>query len=69
MLVRTIPIRLADDTIARLDRLAEVLTTRAIGAEASRSSVMRVALQRGIEILEEELDVAPRANAAKKKRK
>jgi len=67
MLARTIPIRLSEETIARLDAVSKVLTTRAIGAEASRSSAMRVAIDRGLEILEQELDIS-RGKATKKKR-
>jgi predicted transcriptional regulator len=54
---RTIPIRLDESTIQRLDQLAEALTTRAQGAKVSRTAAMRVAVERGLDVLEAELDV------------
>jgi predicted transcriptional regulator len=54
---RSIPIRLDDDTIDRLDRLAEALAGRAAGVKVARSSVMRVALERGLDSLEAELRI------------
>jgi len=52
---RAIPLRLDASTIARLERLAAAAADRAIGAQVTRSSVMRAALDRGIAALEREL--------------
>jgi len=63
---RTIPIRLEDDLIERLDALAIVLTERAAGAKVTRTSAMRAALERGLEALEAETRTAPRRRKPKK---
>jgi hypothetical protein len=63
---RAIPIRLDDAFIERLDRLAEALAERAAGAHVSRSSAIRVALDRGVGALEAELGLG---KASKPKRK
>jgi len=53
-----ISIRLDEGLLARLDALAEELTKRAAGARVGRSSVMRLALERGLASLEGELGLA-----------
>jgi hypothetical protein len=62
---RPIPVRLEEDIIERLDRIAEALTARAVGARVSRASAMRVALERGVSSIETELGLS----RAKPKRK
>jgi len=57
---RTIPIRLEEDLIGRLDALATALTERAAGAKVTRTGVMRVALERGVQALEAEVGSAGR---------
>lgn len=47
--------RLDSETVARLDALAEALTARAAGATVNRSSVLRLAVERGVRALEAEL--------------
>jgi predicted transcriptional regulator len=61
---RTIPIRLDDETIERLDRIADAFSTRSGKLEIKRSAVMRLALDHGMTFLEKEYDVKP----AKKKK-
>lgn len=55
MVSKTIPIRLEDDLVARLDALAAVLTERAAGVKVTRTAAMRSALERGLEALEDEV--------------
>lgn len=54
---RTLPIRLEDDLIERLDTLAAALTVRAAGVKVSRTAAMRAALERGLAALEAEARV------------
>lgn len=54
---RPLPIRLEDDTIERLDRLAAALTERAAGVKVSRSGAMRATIERGLDVLEAELGI------------
>ena len=67
--MRTLPVRLDEPTIDRLDRLAEVLTARAAGAETSRSAVMRISIIRGIQSLEAEFMNATAERQTPKKKK
>lgn len=41
-------------TVSRVDAMARELTTRAAGAEVSRAQVLRLAIERGIAVLERE---------------
>ena len=63
---KTIPIRLEDDLIARLDALAVALTERAAGVKVTRTAAMRAALERGLEALEAEAGTAKRGRKPKK---
>lgn len=51
------PIRLEDEQLARADRVREVMEKRVAGAEVSRASVIRIAIDRGLELLEKEFGV------------
>jgi len=53
-------IRIPDDLLARLDRMAGAMSERAAGAEVTRSAALRVALARGLEVLEARLLVPKR---------
>lgn len=55
MVGRPIPMRLDDSIVERLDKLASLMSERTGGVEISRASVLRVALERGIDSLEKEL--------------
>lgn len=68
MTSRTLPLRLDDELIARLDRLAETMATRAGGAEITRTSAMRTALVRGLDSLEAELGTSDRRSKPKPKK-
>ncbi len=48
-------VRLDDDLSSRLDRIAEALTRRAAGVSVGRSRALKLAIERGIDALEEEL--------------
>ena len=63
---KTLPIRLEDDLIARLDALAAALTERAAGAKVSRTAAMRAALERGLQALEAEVGTSARRRKPKK---
>lgn len=52
---RALAVRLPDETIARLEAVAEKLSARAAGAKVARSEVMRMAMERGLTALEKEL--------------
>lgn len=52
---KPIPIRLDDDLLDRIDRVAEALRVRAAGVKVAKASVMREALERGLDSLESEL--------------
>ena len=53
-----VSVRLDDDAIERLERIAEALSKRAGGAQIKRGTAVRVAVQHGIEALEAELGLA-----------
>jgi hypothetical protein len=63
---RTLPIRLEDDLIDRLDAVAVALTARAAGVKVSRTAAMRAALERGLQALEAEAGVTSRRRKPKK---
>lgn len=63
---KTIPIRLEDDLIARLDALAAALTERAAGVKVTRTAAMRAALERGLESLEDEAGLSSKRRKTKK---
>lgn len=50
--------RLDDSTIERLERIAEALSKRAGGVVLKRGTVVRTAVERGIEALETELGLS-----------
>lgn len=52
---KPIPVRFDADQIARLDRVAKALSERAGGAKVSRSEVVRVAVDRGLDALEDSI--------------
>lgn len=51
-------VRLDDAIESRLDVLAKRMSERAHGAEVTKSNVLRVAIERGLEALEHDLGVA-----------
>jgi hypothetical protein len=51
---KPIPLRLEDELISRVDRVKVVLERRAGGVEVPRASVIRLALERGLAVLEQE---------------
>lgn len=55
MTERPLAIRLSDELIERLDRIADELSTRAAGARVSRSQAIRAGIERGVLALEAEL--------------
>lgn len=55
-----IPLRVSEELVGRIDRLATALTARASGAKVARSSAMRVAIERGLDVLEVELGIVPK---------
>jgi predicted transcriptional regulator len=54
---KTMAVRVDEATEARLEDLAELMSKRAQGAEVTKSNVLRVALDRGLEALERDLGV------------
>jgi predicted transcriptional regulator len=50
-----VSVRLDDDAIQRLERIAEALSKRAGGVPIKRGTAVRAAVQHGIESLEAEL--------------
>lgn len=52
---KPIPLRLEDELLDRIDRVAEALRVRAAGVKVAKASVMREALERGLDSLESEL--------------
>lgn len=66
---RLIPVRMDDDMISELDKLAEALTEAAQGAPVSRSDAVRIALRRGINVLREEMGIAGAEHRERRKRK
>ena len=53
-----VSVRLDDATIARLERIAEAMGKRAGGVTLKRGTVVRAAVEHGIESLEQELGLA-----------
>jgi hypothetical protein len=50
-----VPVRLSTEQLDRLDALALLLKERAAGARVTRSEIVRIALDRGMAVLEAEL--------------
>lgn len=68
-----IPLRIDDETLARLERLERLYTARLGGVKVSRSEVVRRAMTRGLDALEAEEDwsalpAKDRPKAVRKKR-
>jgi predicted transcriptional regulator len=55
MTSKTIPLRLEEDLVQRLDSLADALSKRTVGVKVTRSAAMRAALERGLDSLEAEV--------------
>ena len=55
----TVGVRLDPDIIARLDALAAALSERAAGAAINRSDAARLAIARGVDVLEAEIGRKP----------
>jgi hypothetical protein len=53
---RPVPVRFGSELIARADRVAAALVARAAGAKITRSEVFRLATERGLRVLEEEIN-------------
>ncbi len=64
---KTVLVRFSEADLARLDRLAQVLTARAVGARVSRASAARLALGRGLDSLETELGITAKAKQPRKR--
>lgn len=62
-----ISVRLSAEAVERLDRIAAALSDRAAGAPMNRSSVVRVAVGRGIDALEAELGLSKRPKPKRSK--
>jgi hypothetical protein len=62
-------IRAEQATIDRIDAVASALSARVAPAEMTRSDAARVALDRGLDVLEVELGIAPSAKGKKPARK
>lgn len=52
---RPTSLRVDDALLARVDALAVALSERAAGASVSRANVLRIALERGVDVLEKEI--------------
>lgn len=52
---RPVPVRFGDELLARADRAAEALAARAAGLRVTRSEVLRLAADRGLKSLEDEI--------------
>jgi hypothetical protein len=68
MVSKTIPIRLADDIIDHADAIAAELSRRARGVTVSRSEVLRLAIEGGLERLQTELDAEEKKPRGRGKR-
>lgn len=66
MTERPLAIRLSDELIERLDRIADELSTRAAGARVSRSQAIRAGIERGVAGLEAELGLTTKKPKRKK---
>ncbi|WP_438014910.1 hypothetical protein WMF18_28985 [Sorangium sp. So ce315] len=60
----TVSGRVLPSVLPRLDRIAEVLTSRVPGSNMKRSDALRAAIERGVEVLERELGITPEEAAA-----
>lgn len=49
---KPIPVRLDDETLSRLDALAEAMSERTGGAAITRANALRAALNAGLQVLE-----------------
>lgn len=55
---KPIPLRVDEALTERIDRVVQTLSDRTEGVHVSRASVMRAALERGIESFERELNLS-----------
>lgn len=69
MPARPTPIRIEDEVIQRLDAIAAAMTERAAGVKVARANVIRLALERGMDLVEEDLGMNPSRTTKKPKRK
>lgn len=51
----TLGLRVEEETIAKLEELAELMTSAAVGAKVTYTTAARTALDRGIDVLRAEL--------------
>ena len=61
----TVSGRVHATTVERLDRIAQVLGAKRPGELVKRSDALRVAIERGVEVLERELGIEAEAAPAK----
>jgi hypothetical protein len=66
-MAKVLPIRFENAYVDRIDALADALTARAAGARVSRTAVMRLAIERGLEALEAEV-VGPKPKRKPRKK-
>jgi hypothetical protein len=65
VVAQNIGARLDAELVKRLDRLATLLSARAAGTPVKRSDAVRLAVTRGLDVLERELGVEKPAAAPK----
>ena len=59
-------VRMDEELVERMDRLADAMSKASGGATVSRSNAIRTAAERGAEILEAELGVTPEPTKRRK---
>jgi hypothetical protein len=65
---KPLSVRFDTETVARLERAAEALTVRSAGLSIGRPSVIKLAVERGLPLLEAELGLVRRKPKPKTKR-
>lgn len=58
MVTKPVPLRIEDELLERLERIASVMSERSANVPVSRAAVIRAALERGTEMLESDFGLA-----------
>ncbi|HEY3235876.1 MAG TPA: hypothetical protein VGJ84_14255 [Polyangiaceae bacterium] len=58
MIEHVLSVRVDQEMLVRLNRIAEAMSKRAAGVEVKRATVTRASLDRGVAVLEAELGLA-----------
>lgn len=67
-MAKPMPVRLKPDLLSQLDHLAALMSKRSAGVSVSRSAVMRLCIERGLDVVEKEFGLPKTPRPTKGKR-